>query len=347
MIRPGGGDLRVARADRGDPYWDDFVRGAPNSSFCHLSGWGGIVEDVLGREYIPLVAVTPDGDWEGVLPLVRVRAPLLGHSLISMPYLNYGGPIGTPDACRRLIDAARFEAYESRADSLQLRCRQPVAGQPAPDAHKVLVLLDLPDSTDALWSSFPAKLRSQIRRPLKDDMEFRTGPAELDPFYEVFARNMRDLGTPVYARAFFQAMATRFDNVVFAAIHYRGRAVAGACGFVWGDEFEITWASSVRDYNARSPNMLLYWGLMQHMIERGVKVFNFGRSTPEAGTHRFKKQWGGADVPLPWLHWSQRAAAADNGPGSAARFASAAWQRLPLRVANRIGPPLACRLPWW
>jgi serine/alanine adding enzyme len=347
MIAPGHDELRVARADRGDPVWDSFVRHAPGSSFCHMAGWGGIVEDVLGREYVPLVAVTRDGDWEGVLPLVRVRTPLLGHSLISMPYLNYGGPIGTPDACRRLVEAALLEMQLSGADSLQLRCRQPLVPAEAADVHKIMVLLDLPDSVEALWSSFPGKLRSQIRRPQKEGMEFRTGPAELEPFYDVFARNMRDLGTPVYARTFFESMARTFDNVVFAAVYWRGRAIGGACGFIWDDEFEITWASCIRDYNSKSPNMLLYWGLMQAMIARGVKVFNFGRSTPGTGPHRFKAQWGGTDVPLPWLGWSRRGSTSSGGPGGAARLASAAWQRLPLAVANRIGPPLACRLPWW
>jgi serine/alanine adding enzyme len=338
--------LRVARADTGDPHWDAFVHEQNASTFCHLEGWRRIVEDVLGRELVPLVAITPDGEFQGVLPLVRIRAPLLGHSLISMPYVNYGGPIGTPAAQRRLVDAAIVEAQHSGAQLLQLRCRDPIPGMPANAMRKVMVLLDMPAHPDALWRSFPAKLRSQIRRPQKEGMELRVGAEQIDPFYDVFARNMRDLGTPVYPRRFFRAVASTFDNVLFAAVYHKGVAVGAACGFVWRGEFEITWASTVRDYNPLSPNMLLYWGLMEELIRRGVRVFNFGRCTPDGSTHRFKLQWGGRTVPLPWLEWSANASAPGR-PSSLLMLGSAAWRRLPLPIANVIGPPLAALLPWW
>ncbi|HSK18848.1 MAG TPA: FemAB family XrtA/PEP-CTERM system-associated protein [Longimicrobiales bacterium] len=338
--------LRVARADRDDTHWDAFVREAPESTFCQLSGWRGIVEDVLGREYLPLVAVTMDGAWQGVLPLVRVRTPLLGHSLISMPYVNYGGPLGTPAAQRVLMDAAVAEAQRSGAGVLQVRCRPPLPSRAAADEKKVMVLLDLPDTPEALWSQFPSKVRSQIRRPQKEGMTFRVGPDQLDAFYTVFARNMRDLGTPVYSRRFFEAVAATFPEVVFGAIYHQGRPIGAAAGFIWKGEFEITWASCIRDYNRLAPNMLLYWSFMEEMIGRGVRVFNFGRSTPGASTHRFKKQWGGRDVPLRWLEWTARPRTSSS-PSRLVRAASSAWQRLPLPVANRIGPPLASRLPWW
>jgi serine/alanine adding enzyme len=338
--------LRVARADRDDPHWDAFVREAPGSTFCQLAGWRGIVEDVLGREYLPLVAVTTDGDWQGVLPLVRVRAPLLGHSLISMPYVNYGGPRGTPAAQRVLRDAAVAEPQRSGAGRLQSRCRPPLQGRTPADDRKVMVLLDLPTAPDALWTQLPSKVRSQIRRPQKEGMTFRVGADQLDAFYGVFARNMRDLGTPVYARAFFEAVLDTFPEVVFGAVYHEGRPIGAAAGFIWNDEFEITWASCVRDYNRLAPNMLLYWSFMEEMIRRGVRVFNFGRSTPGASTHRFKAQWGGRDVPLRWLEWTARPHKTAS-PSRIVRAASSAWQRLPLPLANRIGPPLASRLPWW
>ncbi|MGH7447644.1 MAG: FemAB family XrtA/PEP-CTERM system-associated protein [Longimicrobiales bacterium] len=338
--------LRVARADGDEEQWDSFVRDAADSTFCHLSGWRHIAEDVLGREYIPLVAVTLDGEWQGVLPLVRIRAPLIRHSLISMPYVNYGGPLGTPAAQRALLDAAVVEAGRSRVSVLQIRSRTPLAGPVAAGDSKVMVLLDLPETADTLWAGFTSKLRSQIRRPRKEGMTFRTGRQEIGAFYDVFSRNMRDLGTPVYSRRFFEAVAATFPEVVFGAVYHRGRPIAAAAGFVWEDEFEITWASCVRDYNRLAPNMLLYWSFMEEMIRRGVRVFNFGRSTPGASTHRFKTQWGGRDVPLNWVEWTTRSRSTAS-PSRLVRVASTAWQRLPLPLANRLGPPLASRLPWW
>ena len=108
----------------------------------------------------------------------------------------------------------------------------------------------------------------------------------------------------------------------------------------------MTWASALREFNRSAPNMMLYWCFMEAMIARGVRVFNFGRCTPDGGTHRFKKQWQGRDIPLCWMQWTRKPAV-DTGaePSGALRVASAAWQRLPLPIANRLGPMVARRLP--
>jgi hypothetical protein len=122
--------------------------------------------------------------------------------------------------------------------------------------------------------------------------------------------------------------------------------VAAGCGFIWGQEFELTWASSLREHKQRAPNMLLYWGLMQHMIGRGLGVFNFGRCTPDGGAHRFKLQWGGETVPLPWLQWSSTGTAAPPSPDRPLfQMATRVWSRMPLAVANTVGPLLARSLP--
>jgi hypothetical protein len=178
-------------------------------------------------------------------------------------------------------------------------------------------------------------------------MRPRFGPAEMPAFYEVFSRNMRDLGTPVLPRRFFEQVQTTFgDRVVFGVVYLGDTPVAAGCGFVWRSEFEMTWASALREYNRSAPNMLLYWAFMEEMSTRGIRVFNFGRCTPDGGTHKFKKQWQGRDVPLPWTQWSRvTSTEGDSEPSSAMRAASAAWQRLPLSVANRIGPMVARRLP--
>jgi len=122
--------------------------------------------------------------------------------------------------------------------------------------------------------------------------------------------------------------------------------VAGGCGFVWREEFELTWASSLLEYKREAPNMLLYWSLIERMIERGLRSFNFGRCTPGGGTHRFKGQWGGSDVPLPWLQWSPGGVSATPNPDRPLyRRAAAVWRRIPRPITDRLGPVLARRLP--
>lgn len=331
-----------------DAEWNAWVRDAPGSTFCHLAGWREVMRDVLGHEPVYTVATDPDGAWSGVLPMVSVRSRLFGRYLLSMPFLNYGGPLGSSAARQRLAEHAVEEARSRRVGLLELRSRTRVLGDLPVSERKVTVTLPLPATTEALWSdTFRAKLRSQIRRPMKAGMTTRFGADQLEPFYEVFTRNMRDLGTPVLPRAFFERIARVLgDQVEFCTVWLGDQPVASGCGFVWNDEFEITWASSLREHNRSAPNMLLYCAFMERMIEREVKVFNFGRCTPGGGTHKFKLQWGGVDEPLPWSQWSPTGVDATPSPERPIfQAATAVWQRLPLAVANRLGPLLARGLP--
>jgi FemAB-related protein (PEP-CTERM system-associated) len=329
--------------------WDAFVRDAADSSFCHLSGWRDVFGGVLGHECIYRVALDHAGSWTGLLPLVRVRSAIFGHYLLSMPFLNYGGALGSESARSRLTaDAVRL-AETSRTDLLELRNRVVPPSPPLKEARrKVTVVRELPEEASALWSSgLKAKVRSQIRRPQKEGMVARFGTSEREPFYEVFARNMRDLGTPVLPARFFEAISASFPNEVeYGCVYLKDTPVAAGCGFVWRDEFEMTWASSLKEHSTMAPNMLLYWSFMERMVERGMRRFNFGRCTPDSGTHRFKLQWGGLDEMLPWGQWSSRELSETPNPNRPAyQMAARLWSRLPLAIANRLGPLIARQLP--
>jgi FemAB-related protein (PEP-CTERM system-associated) len=327
--------------------WDAFVARADGSSFCHLAAWRDILTDVLGVECLYRLVSDRSGALQGVLPLVRVRSWLFGHYLVSLPFLNDGGPLGSPEARRQLVEDAVAEARRSRADLLELRTRDGAALDLPVSSRKITVLRPLPATPEALFASFPSKLRSQIRRPLKDGLTVRFGPDQRDAFYDVFARTMRDLGTPVLPRAFFERLVVAFPDLVEFGVVYRGdRPLAGGCGFVWREEFEMTWAGALRESRALAANMLLYWAFMEHMIARGVRVFNFGRCTPGGGTHHFKKQWGGADVPLPWHQYASGGVKATPSPDDPAlSWGPRLWRRLPLPIANRLGPRLVRFLP--
>jgi len=306
------------------------------------------MSDVLGHETLYTAAIDEAGNWRGILPLVRVRS-FLGHFLISVPFLNDGGPLGDTETRQMLAASAVEEAKQSGATLVELRSRNDLRGSVVSSNRKISVHLPLPSSTEDLWKkTFRAKLRSQIRRPVKEGMMARSGLSERESFYEVFSRNMRDLGTPVLPRAFFDSIATTFeDDVIFATVYTKsGHPAASACCLIWRNEMEITWASSVRELNHLSPNMLLYSYLMEKAIGRGVTLFNFGRCSRDSSTHRFKQQWGSYDVALPWPSWTREATASvPSQDRPVFRAATAAWRRLPLPVANRFGPPLARLLP--
>lgn len=344
----GDNELQVSAA-QDFAEWDRFVHAAPDGTFCHLAGWRRVMTDILGHACTYLVARDRSSAIRGALPLVSVRSPL-GHYLVSVPFLNDGGPIGSRNARHRLVEAAVEHAKTSGAGLLELRSRHGIqSGAVTASFRKIGVHLALPETVEALWSqTFKAKLRSQIRRPAKEGMTAEVGHDQLDAFYDVLARNMRDLGTPVLPRAFFRTLASAFgDQVMMTTVRTPdGKPVAASCCLIWRDEMEVTWASSLREFNPQSPNMLLYATMMEQAVTRGVRVFNFGRSSPGAPTHRFKQQWGGHDVPLPWAFWSRGADAGTPSADSPAfKLAVAVWQRLPLAVANRLGPLLARGLP--
>ena len=337
--------------------WDAFVEEDPAGSFCHLHGWRGVLSEGLGHD-AALVCAESAGALEGLMPLTRVAGPL-GSFLVSAPFLSYGGPIGSVEAVRGLARDAVERGRDGGVDLVELRCRartwarageenrpDPPAGMRVSD-RRVAVLLPLPDDAGELWDGLRSKVRSQVRRPGKEGMQTCFGPDQLAPFYAVFARNMRDLGTPVLPLRFFRAILGAFPaQARVGVVYHEGAPAAAGFGFLWRGELEMTWASSLRSLGRLAPNMLLYWDFMKHAVESGAHTFNFGRCPPGGGTHRFKLQWGGADRALPWLQWPAAGAAGTPSPaGGAYRLATRAWSRLPLPLANRLGPWIARTIP--
>lgn len=338
---------RIARFE-GDPSeWDAFVRSCEGSTHFQLHGWKTVMERVFGHECIYLAALGRNGI-AGVLPLVRVKSFVFGHYLVSMPFLNYGGPLGPPTAARQLGDHAVTLAQDGGVELLELRSRTPLDLNLPVSHRKVTVVLDLPaGDPEPLWGSFKAKVRSQVRRPQKEGVKVVFGLDQLEPFYAVFSRHMRDLGTPAQSRKFFQVIAEIFaEDVWFGCAYYRKQPVAAGCGFLWEGEFEMTWASSLRRYNPLAPNMLLYWSFMERCIEHSADRFNFGRCTPGGRTHRFKRQWGSRDEPLWWYQYSTVKCDSTPSPDDPAyAWGPRVWKRLPLPVTNVVGPRLVQYIP--
>jgi FemAB-related protein (PEP-CTERM system-associated) len=328
--------------------WDACVRSATGWTHFHLYGWRAVMERVFGHECLYLGAWDEAGRLAGVLPLVRVRSRLFGHYLMSLPFVNYGGPLGTPEAVRRLSEVATDRARADRVKLLELRSREPLDIALPVSHRKITVVLDLPEGdVQPLWTGLKAKVRSQVRRPQKEGVEVRFGLEQVEPFYAVFSQHMRDLGTPTQSRRLFTALAEEFpEDVWFGCAYLDGRPVAGGAGFRWGTEFEMTWASSLREFNRLAPNMLLYWCFIERCVAEGVRTFNFGRCTPGGNTHRFKQQWGSRDEPLWWYQHSAGEGAATPSPDdSAYSWGPALWRKLPVPIANVIGPRLVQYLP--
>jgi serine/alanine adding enzyme len=327
--------------------WDAFVADTPGSSHCHLWGWREVITRTFGHECLYLVAADSAGTWQGVLPLARVRSRVFGHYLVSMPFLNRGGPIGTPEAQRALVDEAVGEAQRSGAHLLELRARDPLPGDLHVSSRKLTVTLDLPATPEPLLKGFHQKVRANTRKAGKAGAEMRYGPEQMEAFYDVYAESMRDLGTPVLPQRFFAEVRDQLAGVVtFGALWLEGRPIAGQCAFEWQDGIELVWGSARREHHALKASSAIHWAFMERAVRHGRRLFDFGRSTPGSGPHEFKKSWGGVDVPLPWAQWSPNGVVATPSADKPLfRAATATWMRLPLGVANRVGPFLSPWLP--
>ncbi|HKR09478.1 MAG TPA: FemAB family XrtA/PEP-CTERM system-associated protein [Gemmatimonadaceae bacterium] len=327
--------------------WDEFAATQNGFTHFHRLRWRTVIEKVFGHRCAYLAARDPAGKLIGILPLVHVRSVLFGNYLVSMPFVNYGGPLGSEAAIRALLAESVALARMHRVKLLELRSSIPIDTPLEASHRKITVMLDLPSTSEKLFKQFEPKLRSQIRRPQKEGITVRFGRDHLEPFFSVFARNMRDLGTPTQSLVFFREIANQFPEDFWIGCAYlAGRPVAGACGFRFANQFEMTWASSLREYNRIAPNMLVYWAFMERAIADGASVFNFGRCTPGAGTHRFKMQWGGSEHPLWWYGYAASNGVTTPSPHDA-RFSwgPRIWRRLPAPLATKLGPSIVRYIP--
>jgi FemAB-related protein (PEP-CTERM system-associated) len=337
--------------------WDEFVRTRPDATGYHRYAWRNIIRGVFRRETFYLAALASGQAGSagraailGVLPMVRLKSFVVGDLLLSLPYFTYGGVLAVEPAIRDgLVRAACELARCLGVSHLELRHSSNLCPDLPVRTDKVSMVLELPDSPDTLNGLLPGKVRTQIKRPKREGVSVVNGAEELiDEFYTVFSTNMRDLGTPVYPRAFFAAVLREFptDSRLFVVRHQN---VPVAAGLVLGHgaNMEIPWASSLRRANALGVNMLLYWTVLEYACSRGYGRFDFGRSTLDSGTFRFKRQWGAKPEQLYWHYWLRDGGSPPvlNHSNPKYHAAVAAWQRLPLFIANRIGPLIARNLP--
>lgn len=319
----------------------------------HLSrhpAWLSILADGLQQVPYCLEAVE-EGSTRGFLPLCYVQSVLFGRFLVSLPYLNYGGVVTDDDAVAQLlIDRAVRLADELKVRHLELRHEQAIE-HPAL-AHtrgdKVHMRLNLPSTPEALWSQLSAKVRNQVRKGQKSELSVAWGTAELLPeFYDVFSRNMRDLGTPVYSQRLFRSILRHYpDRAELCVVRLADQPVASGLLLHGWKITEVPSASSLREYNPTCANMLLYWQLLERTIQRGQQVFDFGRSTQDSNTFRFKKQWGATPFPAAWQSYLR-----SGNPGQVRqdnpryqRFIRI-WQRLPVSLTRLIGPAIVRGIP--
>lgn len=340
--------MNIRKAQESDSMcWDQYVHAHPEATPYNLSAWTRAVRNTYGYACCNFLAEEAERI-VGVMSLVAMKSPLGQLSYIGLPYCDVGGVLADDRETEAALIMAGLEvACNSSADRLELRGALAEEALRASgcavqsSSNKVRMLLELPGSSAALWSNFKSKLRSQIRKAEKNELVFTCGTECFDDIYSVFASNMRDLGSPVHARKWFEEIVSQYGSNATVGVVYSARRAVGA-GILLraGRRVSIPWASTLREYNRLNPNMLLYWGLLKQAADSDAVLFDFGRSTPGEGTHRFKLQWGAEATPLIWYTFPVAGKLLKPARGAirSRQLLAATWRKLPLPVTRAIGP---------
>ncbi len=339
------GPLTVGALALGDePRWDRYVRAHPQATFFHLAGWRRVLERGLGHGTHYLVA-RRDGRITGVLPLAEVRSRLFGHTLVSTPFCVYGGAVADDDDSRAALDAEACRLAEAlRVDCLELRLRRAVhADWPARRERYATFRKAIDPDPERNLAAIPRKQRAMVRKGINNGLADRVD-ADTGRFYPVFAESVRNLGTPVFARGYFRELLNAFgDACEIVTIEHQGRPVGSVLSFFFRDEVLPYHGGGTAAARGLGANDYLYWAVMRRAAERGYRVFDYGRSKVGTGAYDFKRHWGFEPEPL---HHEYHLVKADAVPDVSPlnpkyRLFIDAWRRLPLPVANTLGPFLA------
>lgn len=327
----------------GEAAWDGFVSAHPHGTFFHRAAWAGVLRQVFGHAPHYLVA-EQDGAVVGVLPLARVRTMLFGDSLVSTPFCVYGGPlVAGPEA---------MAALEAAADALMRRLGVPVMewrfrdgaatgpGWEAKDDLYVTFRKAITADDDANMKAIPRKQRAMVRKGIERGLVSSVG-MDVDTLHRVYAESVRNLGTPVFPKRWFRALAEAFPGETDVVVVRHGDvAVSAVMNFYERGEVLPYYGGGTAQAREVAAHDFLYWEVMRRAAARGCTGFDFGRSKAGTGSFAFKKNWGFQAAPL--LHRFRLApgrSIPDHNPlNPKYRLMIAAWKRLPLPVANVLGP---------
>lgn len=333
---------RLARHDRAAvAAWDAFVATCPDATFFHRAGWQRILADVFRHDTYFLYAEL-DGQVAGVLPLAHVDSTLFGNSLVSLPFAVYGGVAAAAPAVALALEkeAARL-ARHLGVDHLELRNvarRHP--DWPLQDLYVTFRREILPDE-DANMQAIPRKQRAMVRKGARNGLRSEIDDG-VERFFALYADNVHRHGTPAMPRRYFETLLDEFgpDAEVLTVVAPDGRALSSVLSFYFRDEVLPYYAGD--DVLARdlAANDFKYWELMRRACARGLKVFDYGRSKQGTGSYSFKKNWGFEPTPLHYEYQLyKRDAIPQNNPSNAKyRLMIETWRRLPIGLANWLGP---------
>ncbi|MER2539443.1 MAG: FemAB family XrtA/PEP-CTERM system-associated protein [Azonexus sp.] len=339
---------QLAPSDReGAQRWDDFIFACPEATFFHRAAWQGIIADVFRHPTYFLYAEMA-GQIQGVLPLAHVKSMLFGNALVALPFAVYGGVAATnPEAVSALEKEAQALAQRLGVDHLEFRNVNPRnPSWPTQDLYVTFRKEILPD-VEANMLAIPRKQRAMVRKGIKNGL-ISTVDRNTDRFFKVFADNVHRHGTPAMPKRYFDTLLQVFGNdcEVLTVTGPDGQLLSSVLSFYFRDEVLPYYAGDDESARHLAANDFKYWELMRRSCERGLKVFDYGRSKQGTGPYAFKKNWGFEPQPLHYEYCLyKRDSIPQNNPNNAKyKLFIEAWRRIPIGLANWLGPHIVRNL---
>ena len=333
---------RLAVEDaRSAALWDGYVMECPQATFFHRAGWQRILHNVF-RHPTHYLYATEDGRITGVLPLAQVKSLLFGNALTSLPFAVYGGAAADDEATAAALEAeAEAIARKLGVQHLELRqLHRRHADWPAQDLY-VTFRKEILGEEEANMLAIPRKQRAMVRKGIKNGLTSGVD-AGVERFFPLYADNMHRHGTPAMPKRYFEALRAEFgdDCEVMTVTTAEGRLLSSVMSFYFRDEVLPYYAGDDEAARDLAANDFKYWELMRRSCARGLKVFDYGRSKQGTGSFSFKKNWGFEPTPLRYEYrLYKRDAVPQNNPSNAKfKLMIQTWRRLPIGVANWLGP---------
>ncbi len=340
--------LRVREMQQSDEdAWDTFVATCPDATFFHRSAWKSVLQKAFGHRPHFLLA-EKNGEIQGILPLAQVRSLLFGNSLSSLPFCVYGGiasvSVEAGDALRK---SACELAVQLGVDALEFRNTQPNdSGWPSKDLYFTF-RKEISADNDANLKAIPNRQRAMIRKGIKGGLVSEE-TSDTSRLYRVYSESVKNLGTPVFSKKYFDILCDAFgDDCRMLMIVDGSEDVAGVMSFYFKGEVSPYYGGSIaRARSIPGCNHLMYWELMRRSADEGIVGFDFGRSKAGTGPYSFKKNWGFTPQQIPYEYYLVKADSIPNvNPTNPKyRLLIETWSRLPLPVANFLGPFIARNL---
>jgi len=328
-------------ADR--PKWNAFVHGHPEGSFFHLAEWQDVLARAFGHRTHYLLAER-DGEIRGVLPLAQVRSLLFGNALVSTPFCVYGGIVAADEVAHAALEKAACElAHQLGVDHLEMRNRQRRHPDwPCKDLYVTFRKAIDPDSEKNMLS-IPRKQRAMVRKGIKEELraEIDGDPGRL---YDMYSESLRNLGTPVFSRRYLEILQDVFGSACDIVTILKGdRAVASVLNFYFRDEVLPYYGGGTLEARAVAGNDFMYWQVMERGREKGCRIFDYGRSKRGTGAFDFKTYWGFEPEPLYYEYYLVKSNEMPNLSPTNPKFGKAIelWRKMPLKLTQLIGPPVA------